>query len=82
MPFIKKLNLNNAYVNFVQPVFQNKHQKNMIILLVNEVKRNYIKYNIATENEINQLLKELEEFINDDRYLVSFARTTQIFATK
>ncbi len=77
--YFRDLNLQNIFVNFVQPILQTKRQKLIIPLLVTEVKNNYINNQLVTENEIDQLLKELYEFIEDDKYLVSFARTTQIY---
>ena len=46
---------------------------------MNELKHRYIEFGIATETEIQAFLNDLANFINDDQFLVSFARTTQIF---
>ena len=74
----QKLQLQDIHVNFVQPIYK-KHQKKIMIILMNELKNRYIKFGIATETEIQVFLNDLENFINDDQFLVSFARTTQIF---
>ena len=76
--YFQKLQLQDIQVNFVQPIYK-KHQKKIMIILMNELKNRYIEFGIATETEIQAFLNDLANFINDDQFLVSFARTTQIF---
>ena len=76
--YFQKLQLQDIQVNFVQPIYK-KHQKKIMIILMNELKHRYIEFGIATETEIQAFLNDLANFINDDQFLVSFARTTQIF---
>lgn len=73
------LKLKNIFVNFIQPVFQTKREKLLMPLLVKEAKNNFVSNHLASESEIDQLLKELEKIVEDDKYLVSFSRTTQIY---
>jgi ubiquinone/menaquinone biosynthesis C-methylase UbiE len=80
--YFRKLALENISVNFIQPIFKTPHQKKLILLLVEELKENYKYYDLASEQEIAHLLKSLSDFIEDDSYLVSFARTTQIYAKR
>lgn len=77
-PYYRQLNMKDIFVNFIQPVYT-QQQKVMIKLLFNQLKNKYIEMGLATETEINQLALELDPFIADDQYLVSFVRTTQIF---
>jgi len=77
--YFQKLQLQDIHVNFVQPIYK-KNQKNMMVLLMNSLKHRYIELNITTEFEIQTLINDLSTFIKNDQYLVSFARTTQIFA--
>ena len=76
--YFQKLQLQDIHVNFVQPIYIN-NQKKMMFIFIHELKQKYIELGIATESEIQKLLNDLENFINDDQFLVSFARTTQIF---
>lgn len=76
--YFQKLKLQKIHVNFVQPIYK-PHQKKIMVILMNELKNCYLELGLATETEIQELLKDLASFINDDQFLVSFARTTQIF---
>ena len=76
--YFQQLKSQDIYVNFVQPIYK-PHQKKMMAILINELKNRYIEFGIATETDIQAFLKDMENFINDDKFLVSFARTTQIF---
>lgn len=75
--YFKKLQLDEINVNFVQPIYQ-QHQKKMMIILMNEFKERFINAGIASESEFQDILKSMLNFINDDLFLVSFSRTTQI----
>ncbi len=77
--YFQQLNLKDISINFVQPIYATKRQKRMMRLLMNQLKSQYIQVGLATEELMNQLLADLDQFIEDDHYLVSFARTTQIF---
>jgi ubiquinone/menaquinone biosynthesis C-methylase UbiE len=79
--YFHDLKFKNIFTRFVQPIYQNKAQKRIILLLMLEIKQHYIDNGLATEEEINELIKELTTFIEDDRYLVSFPRTTQIYGS-
>ncbi len=76
--YFQELKLKTIHVNFIQPIYK-QHQKKIMVILMNELKNRYIEFGIATETEIQIFLNDLENFINDDQFLVSFARTTQIF---
>lgn len=76
--YFRKLKFEDIHVNFVQPIYK-EHQKKIMLLLMNELRHRYIELGIATENEIQSFINDLSSFINDDQFLVSFARTTQIF---
>lgn len=78
--YFQKLKLRDINVNFVQPIYK-QHQKKMMVLLMNELKHRYVESGISTESEIQALINDLSYFISDDHFLVSFARTTQIFGT-
>lgn len=80
--YFRKLGLKNIVTNFIQPIYQSSAQKNMMLLLLNEMKLQYIQNNLISEAEINQLILDMEAFIQDDSYMVSFARTTQIYGKK
>lgn len=77
----RELKLKNIFTRFVQPIYQNRALKRMILLLHIEVKQSYIDNGLATKAELNELLQELVKFIENDDYLVSFPRTTQIYGT-
>jgi ubiquinone/menaquinone biosynthesis C-methylase UbiE len=74
----RELQLKNISVNFIQPILQTRRQKRLIPLLYQEVGVHYIQNGLASQAEIDALLVELSAFIENDEYLVSFARTTQI----
>lgn len=76
------LKLKNIFVNFVQPILRTKHLKQAVPLLMKEIKQNCINNNLASEVEIDQLINDLNVFANDERTLVSFSRTTQIYGQK
>lgn len=76
--YFQKLKTQNIHVSFVQPIYK-QHQKKMMTLLMNELTHRCIELGIATEIEIKKLIDDLSNFINDGQFLVSFARTTQIF---
>lgn len=79
--YFLRLKLENIHVNFVQPIYK-QHQKKIMMLLMNELKYRYIELGIATENEMQTFINDLFNFIKDDKFLTSFARTTQIFGSK
>lgn len=76
------LKLKNIFVKFTQPIFTSKKLKKIIPLLMSSLKSQFIANNFITENEINTFIDELYHFIEDDRYLISFPRTTQIYGSK
>ncbi len=76
--YFRKLKLEDIHVNFVQPIYK-KHQKKIMVLLMNELKHRYIELGIVTKDEMQAFINDLSNFINDDQFLESFARTTQIF---
>ena len=77
--YFQKLKLQEIQVNFVQPIYATKRQKRMMRLLMNQLKSQYIQFDLATEESMHQISNDLDKFIEDDSCLVSFARTTQIF---
>jgi len=78
----RELDIINININFTQPIYQTKQQKQLVYLTLSEAKSNYIANNLVTEEEIDQLNKEICEVIDDDSYLLSFPRTTQICGEK
>lgn len=80
--YFYKLKLKNIFVKFSQPIFQTRREKKIIPLLFAEVKDNYLKEKLASQEEINELTEELDKFIEDDSFLVSFPRMTQIYGQK
>jgi ubiquinone/menaquinone biosynthesis C-methylase UbiE len=73
------LQFKNIFTHFIQPIYQNKRQKIMMPLLIREIKNNLIAAQLANESEIDKLIYELNEFTEENKYLVSFSRTMQIF---
>ena len=54
----------------------------MMLLFLTEMKPQYVQNNMISEAEINKLILDMREFIQDDHYMVSFVRTTQIYGRK
>ena len=46
------------------------------------MKNQYVENNLITETEIEQLISDINAFVQNDDYLVSFVRTTQIYGKK
>lgn len=76
------LNLKNITANFIQPLYQGTSQKKMMLLFLTEMKSQYVKNNLISEKDIDQLISDMRTFIQDDRYMVSFVRTTQIYGKR
>lgn len=77
--YFHQLGLKNITTNFVQPIYQSSEQKKMMLLFLLEMKDLYIQNKIITEADIDQLIVDMEKFIQDDSYLISCLRTTQIY---
>ncbi|MCX7121677.1 MAG: methyltransferase domain-containing protein, partial [Gammaproteobacteria bacterium] len=78
----RKLELKDITTNFIQPIYQSSAQKKMMLLFLTEMKPQYVKNNLISEVEINKLIFDMRTFIQDDNYMVSFVRTTQIYGKK
>lgn len=78
----RQLGLNNIATNFVQPIYQYAAQKKMMLLFLTEMKQQYIQNNLISEEEIDKLILNMQTFIQNENYMVSFARTTQIYGRK
>jgi ubiquinone/menaquinone biosynthesis C-methylase UbiE len=76
------LKLTDITAHFIQPVLHSERQKRLISLLASSLKQQFLSNNLISETEIDKLIKELNSFIQDDHYFVSFSRTTQICGTK
>ena len=77
----QKLNFHPIFATIVQPIYTER-QKYMIPLSAQELKPHLINHHIATEPEIDQIINDLKEMIKDNRYFISFLRTTQIIGFK
>lgn len=77
--YLRQLGLKNISANFIQPIYKNSYEKLLITLVAKEMAPQFIDAKIITADEMQNLMQELDRFIEDDSYMVSFPRVTQIF---
>jgi len=80
--YFHQLNFRNIHTQFIQPIYHTKQQKHLILLTFIEASQKYFEHSLIGNDEIKQLTMELTQCIEDDSYLMSFPRTTQIYGQK
>ncbi|CAN5467374.1 class I SAM-dependent methyltransferase [soil metagenome] len=80
--YFYKLNLKNINAQFVQPIYHTKRQKLLIPLTFKEACDSYVTHSLADISETKQLIADLYKCIEDNSYIMSFPRTTQIYGQK
>lgn len=80
--FFNQLKLKTADVNFIQPIYRTAREKLGSVLFYQEIKPALIAEKLVTEKEIDQLIDNYQQIIQDESYLGSFRRVTQIIGVK
>lgn len=80
--YFYQLNLKDIHTQFTQPIYHTKQQKLLIPLTFIEASQQYLEHSLISEAETSKLITELYQCIEDDSYLMSFPRTTQIYGQK
>lgn len=77
-----KIKLKDIHAQFIQPIYRSKREKQLIPLTFMEGVDNYIAHSLVDVNEANKITEDLYQCIEDNSYLISFPRTTQIYGKK
>lgn len=74
--------LKNINFNLVQPFFKSKEEKDTLWLGLQESIPSYVSNNLATENELLEVVDGLKSFAQDDKFVVASLQYLQIIGTK